>query len=343
MIRSGTTQRVSYPSTSVAGTPVELTGLVHLPHTPAPARGWPVVSYGHMSTGGAASGAPSTAAPGHPEWRRMSQGDALCDLLLSRGVAVLRPNYEGMGSPGVHPYLIGEPLATSVIDMVAARRDFDRRIGDRWVSAGHSEGSVAALFAARAGRDRPLPLRGVAAFTPVTRMPLTIGAARRLPVVLPGCGILSPLIALMVRGAATVSPRLAELVVSGGLSPRAERLWPHLDERCAEELARPDSWGGLPPARIGGRHGAELFAALFAVMRHNEVADLDLARVPVRIDAGWFDEVAPAPLTRRLMAAYRARGVTLTTRWWPSHHSGTMRAQHAPSEAADWIAGLLAD
>ena len=342
MIRHGTTQRVGYRSTSVSGAPVELTGLVHLPHTPAPTRGWPVVTYGHMTTGGAASGAPSTAAPGHPEWRRISQGDALCDLLLARGIAVLRPDYEGIGSPGVHPYLIGEPLATSVLDMVAARRAFDSRIGDRWVSAGHSEGSMAALFSARAGRDRPLPLRGVAAFTPVTRMPLTIGAARRLRVVLPGCGILSPLIGLMIRGAATVSTRVADLVTSGGLSPRAENLWPHLGQRCAEELARPDSWGGLPPAHIGGRRGAELFAGLFEVMGHNEVGDLDLAPVPVRIDAGWFDEVAPAPLTRRLMATYRSRGVDLTTRWWPSHHSGTMRARHAPSEAADWIAHLVA-
>lgn len=341
-MRYGTTEAVTYPSTSVTGAPVELTGLVHLPHTPPPADDWPVVSYGHMTTGGAASGAPSTAAPGHPEWRRISQGDALCDNLLARGVAVLRPDYEGLGSPGVHPYLIGEPLARSVLDMVAARRDFDPRIGDRWVSAGHSEGSMAALFTARAGCARPLPLLGVAAFTPVTRMDLTIGAARRLPVVLPGFAILSPLIALMIRGAATVSPRLADLVADGGLSPAARELWPHLDQRCAEQLALPDSWGGLPPARIGGRDGDALFAELFAVMRRNEVRDLDLAPVPVRIDAAWFDEVAPAPLSRRLLAAYRSRGVDLTARWWPSHHSGTMRAPHAPSEAADWIVRRLA-
>ena len=341
-MRHGSTQPVTYPSTSVSGEPVELTGLVHLPHTPPPTDGWPVVSYGHMTTGGAASGAPSTAAPGHPEWRRISQGDALCDLLLARGVAVLRPDYEGLGSPGVHPYLIGEPLARSVLDMVAARTAFDPRIGDRWVSAGHSEGSMAALFTARAGCERPLPLLGVAAFTPVTRMDITIGAARRLPVVLPGCAIFSPLIALMIRGAATVSAHLAELVESDGLSPAARGLWAHLDQRCAEDLARPDSWGGLPPARIAGVRGEELFAELWAVMRDNEVRDLDLAEVPVRIDAGLFDEVAPAPLTRRLLEAYRARGVDLTTRWWPSHHSGTMRAQYAPSEAADWIVRRLA-
>ncbi|HQR26093.1 MAG TPA: lipase family protein [Nocardioides sp.] len=334
---------MSYPSTSASGAPVRLTGLVHLPHSPPPADGWPVVSYGHMTTGGAASGAPSTAAPGHPEWRRISQGDALCERLLARGVAVLRPDYEGLGSPGVHPYLIGDPLATSVLDMVAARRDFDPRLGDRWVSAGHSEGSVAALFTARSGRTRPLPLRGVAAFTPVTRMDLTIGATRRLPVVLPACGILSALIALMIRGATTASARVAELVGGGGLSTRAEALWPHLDERCASDLAQPDSFGGLPPAAIGGRHGGELFGALFEVMRANEVRDLHLAPVPVRIDAGWFDEVAPAPLTRRLMSAYRTRGVDLTTCWWPSHHSGTMQARHAPSAAADWIVARLAE
>ena len=335
-MQHGTTQRVSYPSTAADGSPTTLTGLVHLPDSAPPPVGWPVVTYGHMTTGAGSRSAPSTGSPGHPEWRRMSQGDALCDGLLARGVAVLRPDYPGLGSPGTHPYLIGEPLARSVIDMVAARASFDERIGTRWVSAGHSEGSVAALFTSVAPHW-PVPLLAVAAFAPVTRTDLTIGLSARLPTVPPGFGVLSALIAMMLLGAGTASPRVAELLEGDDLGPEARTLWPQLGERCLSELAAPDSWGGLAPRRIAS---PGLYRELFAVLRANEVAGL-VPRVPVRIDSGLIDEVAPAPLTARLARTYARAGVDVTHRRWPTHHSGTMQPQHAPSEAVDWICSRL--
>lgn len=335
-MQHGTTRPVTYASTDLDGAPVTLTGLVHLPHTPPPADGWPVVSYGHMTTGAGATSAPSAGSPEHPEWRRMSQGDALCDALLARGVAVLRPDYLGLGSPGTHPYLIGAPLARSVVDMVAARHTFDPRIGDRWVSAGHSEGSVAALHSAVADHW-PVPLLGVAAFAPVTRMDHTIGLSARLPVVPPGFGVVCALIGLMLLGASTVSDEVADRLTGDDLGPEARALWPQLTQRCLTELARPDAWGAVPPRRIAS---PTLYRALFAVMRDNEVARL-VPPGPVRIDSGRYDEVAPAPLTSRLVATYRRAGVDVTHRRWPTHHSGTMRPAYAPSEAADWILARL--
>lgn len=333
-MRHGTTRVVDYPTSS--GTSDRLSGLLHLPHTAPPSDGWPFVTYGHMTTGAGDHSAPSIGTPEHPEWRRMSQGDALCDALLERGIAVLRPDYPGLGSAGVHPYLIGEPLARSMVDMAATRTALDARIGDRWVCAGHSEGSLATLFTA-VRADWPTPLRAVAAFAPITRMDLTIGLSSRVPRVLPGCGVVSALIGLMLLGASTTDARLARLLETDALGPRAKALWGELSAKCLSELAGPDSWGGVPPAAIADH---ELYQELFAVMRANEVADL-VPRVPVRIDSGLFDEVAPAFLTARLVRRYRGAGVEVTHRRWPTHHSGVMQAQYAPSEAADWIAARL--
>lgn len=331
---------VEFPVTDNNGVVVQQTGLVQVPSGPPPAHGWPFVTYGHMTTGGCDRAAPSRGGPSHPEWRRMSQGDALCDALVASGVVVLRPDYEGIGSPGTHPYLIGDSLAKSVVSMVAARHSLVEGIGDRWVSAGHSEGAVAALFAAQHDRLRPagVTLQGVSAFAPVTRMDLTISAATRMPCVAPGTGVVSALIGLMLRGAKTVDAEAARLIAGDGLSPAARRLWDDLDRLCLTELARPDSWGGIAPGHIANR---QLRARLWEVFRHNEVRDLRLTAVPVRIDAALFDEVAPAVLTHRLLRTYQRRGVDLTTRWWPTHHSGTMHARHAPGPAAAWILGRL--
>lgn len=337
------TRTVSFPAVGVDGAEQEQTGLLHVPDSPAPAGGFPVVVYGHMTTGGSPRSAPSIGGPGHPEWRRMSQGDALCEALVARGIAVLRPDYEGIGSPGIHPYLIGSSLAASMTAMMRARASFDAGLGDVWVAAGHSEGAVAALHASVAAEpDARSRLVATAAFAPVTRMDVSIGAARRAPVRFPGSGVVSALIALMLRGAATVDERMRELLAAGGLSDRAAELWGDLDRLCLTELAAPASWGGIAPGRIGGPAGRELFARLDASFRANEVAALGGFRAPVRIDAARFDEVAPATLSARMLRSYRAAGVELTSRWWPTHHSGAMHPRHAPSEAADWIAGSCA-
>ncbi len=333
---------VTFPATGIDGGTHAQSGLLHLPASAPPRGGFPVVVYGHMTTGGGPRSAPSGGGPGHPEWRRMSQGDALCAALLARGVAVLRPDYEGIGGPGIHPYLIGSSLAASMTGMMRARASFDAALGDAWIAAGHSEGAVAALHASVAEEpDRTARLLGTAAFAPVTRLDVSIGAARRVTGRFPGSGVVSALIALMLRGAATTDERMRELLTGGGLSAAATARWDDLDRLCLTELAEDDSWGGIAPGRIGGPGGRELFARLDASFRANEVAALRGFRAPVRIDAARFDEVAPAPLSARLLHAYRAAGIALTSRWWPTHHSGTMHPQHAPSQAADWIAGRL--
>ena len=119
-MRFGSTTRVTFPAHALDGTPQEQTGLLHVPLAEAPEAGWPVVVYGHMTTGASQAAAPSLAAPGHVEWRRISQGVALCARLLKRGIAVLRPDYEGIGGgpddpAQTHPYLIAPSLAESML------------------------------------------------------------------------------------------------------------------------------------------------------------------------------------------------------------------------------------
>ena len=331
---------VTFSAKGIDGEQREQSGLVHLPDSAAPSGGYPVVVYGHMTTGASAAAAPSSAEPGHVEWRRISQGDALCGRLLRRGIAVLRPDYEGIGSIGSHPYLIGASLGESMRAMMAARHSFDARLGNRWVLAGHSEGAVAAMFASIApAPDNDAVLLGTSAFAPVTRMELSIGMARKMAGWVPGSATVSALIGLMLLGASAEDPRLKRLIEAEGLSPAAKTAWADLASKTLVELGRDDSWGGIAPNRIGGAQQAQMWQMLFESFRRNELANLSprAGQPPLRIDAARFDEVAPAPFTRGLMRKYRAAGFELTGRWWATHHSGVMQDKFAPSEAAAWI------
>lgn len=331
---------ILFPATSLDGKVREQTGLLHLPDSAPPRGGYPVVVYGHMTTGASRAAAPSLAAPGHVEWRRISQGDALCARLLKSGIAVLRPDYEGIGTDDQpHPYLIAPSLAESMLAIVRARHSIDDRLGDGWVAAGHSEGAFAALHASVAP-DEDANLLGTAAFAPPTRMDLSIGVARHMGRWVPGSGVVSALIGLMLSGAGTEDPRIRDLLTSGGLSDEALAVWADFESKSLVELAGAGSWGGIAPQRIGGDLQAELWQRLFESFRRNDVANLTPreGQPPVRIDAARFDEVAPAPFAAALMRRYRRVGFDLTAQWWATHHSGVMRDKYAPSRAASWIA-----
>ena len=345
LVAAGSSDRVVYESVSILGEPTTMTGLVHLPNGPAPRGGWPLVTYGHMTTGGGDVAAPSLAAADHPESRRMTQGDAFVAQLLARGCAVVQPDYEGIGGPGPHPYLIGTSLARAVIDMAQAARVLYPGAA-RWVSAGHSAGAVAALWAASTAphdsKAAGLDLRGVCAFAPVTRMDLSIGASLRLPVVLPGFAVVSPLIGLMLLGAQTTDPELAALIEADGLSARAKSVWHHLENRSLTEMCGPDSWGAIAPRHILGAEGARVRARLLASFRENEVARLTFRQgLPMRVEASLFDEVAPLWLTRSAMNAWENGGAALQRRWWQASHSTLLRADRAPRDAAEWVAALM--
>ncbi|MGA8257083.1 MAG: lipase family protein [Nocardioides sp.] len=317
-----------------------MTGLVLLPRGEAPSDGWPFVVYNHVTTGSADTCDPSQVTAKNSESERMTRGDDIARRLLRAGVAVLRPDFEGIGVPGPHPYLIGRSLASSVVGMVRAARVFEPRLGRDWVVTGHSEGSVASLFTAAA--DQRLPqgtrLHGAVAFTPVTRLDTTLETLRRTPVAGPGIGGLVALAAMIIGGAATVDPPLRRLLTRGGLSAEAVALLPHLESRCLVDLSKSDSWGGLAPSEVTGPRGEEAVTRLKRVMRANDVRFLNLRDgLPIRIDAGIFDAVAPLPFTEQLVQTYRGKGVPVTYTRWPAGHPEVVDDAFAAGPAVTWI------
>ena len=125
-----------------------------------------MVTWAHGTTGIADRCAPCRAGmPG-------SYDHPLLNRWLKAGYAVVRTDYEGLGTPGDHPYLIGDSEGRSVLDMVRAARKLDANIGKRVVIAGHSQGGHAALFAGSLARrwTPELTLRGTLAFAPVSHL-----------------------------------------------------------------------------------------------------------------------------------------------------------------------------
>lgn len=139
---------VTYGSTGAAGERITASGTVAVPPGEPPEGGWPVVSWAHGTTGVSDLCAPSADRPGGPAHEYLSMADETLDLWIDRGYAVVQADFEGLGTPGGHPYLNGSSAANTIADLVLAAQQVDASVGDEWIALGHSQGGHGVLYAA---------------------------------------------------------------------------------------------------------------------------------------------------------------------------------------------------
>jgi pimeloyl-ACP methyl ester carboxylesterase len=142
---------VMYHSTSEDGKDVAVTGTIAIPAGNPPAGGWPVTTWTHGTTGIAPLCAPSLDTPNGPEHQFLGMHEVVMDDYVKRGYVVVATDYEGLGPPGLHPFLQGASEAHGALDIILAARQIDPHIGTRYVAIGHSQGGQADLFTAALG------------------------------------------------------------------------------------------------------------------------------------------------------------------------------------------------
>jgi pimeloyl-ACP methyl ester carboxylesterase len=303
-----------YRSTSLRGKPIGVSGFVMLPMGKPPKRGWPVVSWAHGTSGIADRCAPSR----DPDGPYTAYAAAQFGAWLKSGYAIANTDYEGLGTPGAHPYLVGHSEGRGVVDIVRASRQLDARLARRYVIAGHSQGGHAALFAAALAPKRApeLRLRGVVAYAPASHLDLL---SRALPSFTSPSG-LSGLAALVLRGVSSVYPQIKPSRIA---SDRALALLPQVDRVCLTALNGPSAFGGIAPADLV-RPGADLEPLHKRLAQQNP--DLKIA-VPILLAQGLTDTTVLPPLTDQLDRELRARRNRVRYRTYPDvEHVGIVGA-----------------
>jgi alpha-beta hydrolase superfamily lysophospholipase len=150
--------RVVYRSTSGDGQPTVVSGSVFIPAGDPPDGGWPVIAYGHGTTGIDKSCAPSSSDS------LLGYAEAV-GVLVRRGYAVALADYQGIGTPGVHPYTDSRTAGLNMIDAVRALRATFRYVSNRWGAFGGSQGGGAAWAADEQARTYAPELKLVGAVT----------------------------------------------------------------------------------------------------------------------------------------------------------------------------------
>lgn len=170
-------QRILYATTDAHGVPawasavvLHASGLAPGPH--------PIILWTHGTTGVEPGCAPSLLPSPFAHVPALRQA-------LAQGWLLVAPDYMGLGTPGPHPYLIGQGEARSALDAVRATRQMKGITpGAQTVVWGHSQGGHAALWTGilAPGYAPDVPLSGVAAAAPATDLPTLIERIQHTPV-----------------------------------------------------------------------------------------------------------------------------------------------------------------
>ena len=287
---------VLYHTVSPTGKDVAVSGVVAIPKGEPPPDGWPVLSWAHGTTGNAPQCAPSKGTAPNIEQRFLNE-------FVAAGYAVTQTDYEGEGTPGLHPYFANTAAARDTIDIVRAARAIDPHIGAKWIVMGHSEGGTAALFAAAIAPSwaPDLQLLGAVSYAPATDITDALGFAMTSRQ--PASSL--PLIMLMVEGIASTDPAVD---LNRILSSRGIALLPQLQRQCAGELMRSPAWNAVVPASLFVQNPP--VDRLIQDFAHNEPLNLPI-RVPLLIEQGTNDEMVSPALADSLRANLRANGVNV--------------------------------
>ncbi len=157
-VEGGRVWQVLYRSESLTGDPIAVSGWIAVPDGPAPDEGRPVLAWAHGTKGVADICAPTQAQTPDDEIPYLED-------FLARGFVVTASDYEGLGTPGLHPYTVGESEAHAVLDSArAAQRFVADGVGDDVILFGHSQGGHAVIFANEFAEDYApeLEVQGVA-------------------------------------------------------------------------------------------------------------------------------------------------------------------------------------
>ena len=309
---------VIYRSTGYDGSPVGVSGLVIAPAAPldpsAPPR--TILSVAHATAGLADSCAPS---------RQPSDGLVTTAMpLLQQGYVLAVTDYEGLGTPGPHPYIVGTSEGHSVLDAaLAAEAMPETGAGPTTVLLGGSQGGHAVLWAAdMAATAAPgLEVVGAVAFAPAGDLEAIAGFDRSAAA---GADAWSSAITLV-----TAWNQIYGLPLDV-LTPAAQALVPGLATRCSVRIA-------AQPTVVDLRTLPEWQARL----RENTPASTR-TNVPVLIFQGDADQVVPLESTRAIVARMCAIGDTVDLRVLPgADHRGSLSATSLLA-AVTWVSDRLA-
>lgn len=315
--------KITYRSTSVHGTANTVSGTVIVPNG-ANAQ-TPIIGYGPGTHGLGDQCAPSVGLQRGNEFE-----GGLIHQYARKGFAVAVTDYEGLGTPGEHTYVVGRAQSNAVLDIVrAAQRHPNAGLGSKAPVAvvGYSQGGGTAGWAAETAPSYA-PELNIKVFS-VGAPPANLRNTARYN---DGDAEMGLVLAAAV-GMDTAYP---ELALENELTPAGQTAFADIRDDCGSDFGK---YGG---------HPLDYYATPGLIDRPDWAARLDQQnlgtkgpRTPVLLYHSTGDEILPVADSTTLKSAWCGKGSNVT--YWRTNTGahGETAAYLSPLVTA-WVADRLA-
>nr|WP_194300908.1 lipase family protein [Acetobacter oeni] len=321
---AGKALRIRYLSTNgVTGKGlVPVTAEVILPPGEPPAGGWPVVAWAHGTVGLNSSCTPSLNP--YTERNRL-----YLSAWMERGFAIVATDYQGLGTPGAHPYLDTRAEAYNVLDAVRAALASVPGLKNRVMIVGQSQGGGAAFAsAAFAPEYAPdLDIRGTVATGVPYITPEIMQALLKMPD--NGAGY-NPVVVYTLYLGASLAGRDSGFRPEAGFTPKAMSAYRAASRLCVGPMTDKVKEDGLTFSNTLQPGYAKALGQALTDMKY---PTLKLAQ-PLFVGTGSADRDVPPPLQLGLVKAACAAGTVVQAHIYKGlDHSQTVNAS-LPDSAA---------
>lgn len=303
---------IHYTSTDgVAGSGiVPVTGALFIPKGAPPRGGWPVIAWAHGTVGIGDECAPSRGP-------RSARDRTYLNSWLGEGYAIVATDYQGLGSPGPHPYLNSRAAAYSTLDAVRAVLGADFGLADKVLLVGQSQGAGAAFATAgyAPGYAPGLDIRGTIA----TGIPNL--AAASATIAAGDADKVDRIIAYLLFIASAAQQIDPKYDPSAVLTDRAMPIFDRAADTCVLDMFDAVVEAGLTRANT---FKADFWRYYAPMLTHADYPTQHIA-APVFIGTGAEDMDTPASMQKALVDSACAAGSTIEAHVYPGlDHSATV-------------------
>ena len=290
--------RILYRSQAAnADKPIVVSGFVLAPDAKATTPR-PMVAWAHATVGSADKCAPSKTFTGvAPVADSLKVGATLLaqfQSFIDAGDVVVATDYEGLGTEGPHPYLVGVSEGRGVLDSIVAVKQFtDLNAGDNAIIYGLSQGGQAALFAGQlaASYTPGVKVAGVVAAAPFSEVDQLLPLAAAIPSV-------SQYYVLGIYGqaAGNASLHVADVLDSAGLAQSST-----VESQCLDEITKTLQGVLTASGKTSFMAGSPTTFADWKAQLASIVPGKQATGAPIFIAQGLDDATVPAGTTQTLV------------------------------------------
>lgn len=303
-----------------------VSGALYLPEGEPPEGGWPLLIWSHGTVGVGDVCAPSFSG-------RSERDRTYLNPWLERGFAIAASDYQGLGTPGTHPYMDARTMAYNNLDLIRSLLDSEFPLSSNVIVSGQSQGATAALATSAYSKTyaSDIKLSGVIATgIPFFSNRILLSLSRDADP-----DAVGPILALTLYFMTLADQLDPDFSLEEVISDEARPTVSEIGNMCVFDFIDATTEANLSPRKT---FTADLRQAQLAAFERSRYPEPD-TDVPIFAGIGTKDQITPLPMQMSFVSAACKTGASIDVNIYDgaNHNQGLLQSTESAMAFADRV------